>query len=300
MQLDGGRHHAEGPEQHGEVEPGEMEDLRHSRIGQHALEYFGRARARHDLHDIGTAVAARDLDDAEPITMRIETQRLGIDGDGRARHVIGREIAAMDADDGLRRHRFCVFWRGNRYPGRVTPRLPANNPAPDERRVIEPGGYFCLAMTLVLDPVIDALCEDLLRHELVLAVIGPALDDRCGARRTDTGQGFKFRHRGAVQVDEIDLGRWRDGSDGLVRRGLSRGGRSCRRLRLQRWEGWTSEGVDGLGAWARAGAATRQPSTARVRSRDVVMRDEVTAISRDVAAQSSTRRHRICKVKCDG
>ena len=84
--------------------------------------------------------------------MRIETQRLGIDGDGRARHVIGREIAAMDADDGLRRHRFCVFWRGNRYPGRVTPRLPANNPAPDERRVIEPGGYFCLAMTLSLIP----------------------------------------------------------------------------------------------------------------------------------------------------
>ena len=233
--------------------------------------------------------------------MRIETQRLGIDGDGRARHVIGREIAAMDADDGLRRHRFCVFWRGNRYPGRVNTAPAREQPGAGRAPGHRAGRLLLLGDDLVLDPVIDALCEDLLRHELVLAVIGPALDDRCGARRTDTGQGFKFRHRGAVQVDEIDLGRWRDGTGatGLSAVGLA-GAAGAVGAFGATVGGVDVEGVDGLGAWARAGAATRQPSTARVRSRDVVMRDEVTAISRDVAAQSSTRRHRICKVKCDG
>ena len=93
------RHHPEGVEQHREVEPGEVEDLRHRRIGQDPREHRRRGRTGQDLDHVGAAVAAGDLDHAEAVAMRIEPHRFAIDGDNRPKikavgqigliHVIG-------------------------------------------------------------------------------------------------------------------------------------------------------------------------------------------------------------------
>ena len=48
---------------------------------QQADEVRRLALARRDLDDVGGAVARRDLHHAEPVAMRVEPQRLGVDGD---------------------------------------------------------------------------------------------------------------------------------------------------------------------------------------------------------------------------
>ena len=83
--------------EHRDVETREMEELEHLRVGKEALEVRGARVARRDLHEIGIPVAARELHEAEPVAMRVEAERLGVDREHRAGLVIGRQIAVMKA-----------------------------------------------------------------------------------------------------------------------------------------------------------------------------------------------------------
>ena len=51
-----------------------------------------------DLNEIGVAVAPRQLHEAEPIAMRIETARLGVEGDAAAPTPVIGKIALVQAD----------------------------------------------------------------------------------------------------------------------------------------------------------------------------------------------------------
>ena len=77
------RHHAEGVGECGQIEPREVKDLRHLRIGQQRLQVrrVGDALAviPRDLHHVGAAVAVRQLHHAEPVAMRVQPHGLGID-----------------------------------------------------------------------------------------------------------------------------------------------------------------------------------------------------------------------------
>ena len=87
---------------HGDVEAAEMEELQHLRVGQQRLE-IGRARLPPgDPHEIGVAVAARELHEAQPVAMRIEAEGLGVDGDDGPEIGAVRQIALVQADG----HRF--------------------------------------------------------------------------------------------------------------------------------------------------------------------------------------------------
>ncbi|MDF9865292.1 hypothetical protein M2437_004274 [Methylorubrum pseudosasae] len=100
-----------------------MEDLDDAGIGQDRLEPLGRRVAGPDLHHIGAAVAAGHLHDAEPVAMRVEPQRLGIDRDRRARREIGRQVAVVEADPGGGgSHRWFKRFQGVGRPARSTAR----------------------------------------------------------------------------------------------------------------------------------------------------------------------------------
>ena len=51
-----------------------------------------------DLHQMGIAVAGRELDQAEPVAMGVEAHRLGVDRHDGAERQIGGKVAAMKAD----------------------------------------------------------------------------------------------------------------------------------------------------------------------------------------------------------
>jgi hypothetical protein len=54
--------------------------------------------AGHELHEVAVAVAGRKLREAEPVAQRVETHRLGIDGDARTEIDTGWKIALMKMD----------------------------------------------------------------------------------------------------------------------------------------------------------------------------------------------------------
>src|ERR1700687_2215658 len=95
------RHHAEGVVKCGEIEPREMKNFCHLRIGQQRFQIRRVGMILSvilgDLHHVGAAVAVRQLHHAEPVAMRVQPHRLGID-----RHLVGVageiwQIAAMQA-----------------------------------------------------------------------------------------------------------------------------------------------------------------------------------------------------------
>ena len=51
-----------------------------------------------DLHDVGAAVAARNLDDAEPVTPDDEPKRLRVDRRRLAKRRFGGQIVAVEAN----------------------------------------------------------------------------------------------------------------------------------------------------------------------------------------------------------
>src|ERR1700730_11404158 len=67
-------------------------------IGEKSLDVFRPRLAGADLNDIGGPVAARQLDDAEPVPMRNQPQGLGVDPDAIAKIGIVRQIALVEAD----------------------------------------------------------------------------------------------------------------------------------------------------------------------------------------------------------
>ncbi len=92
-------HNAKPLLQHGDIEAGVVKNLGLGRIGKQRSEIGCRAIVERDLHDIGAAIAGRELHDAEPVAMRIEPHGLGID-----RHLAAgivaevRQVAAMQSD----------------------------------------------------------------------------------------------------------------------------------------------------------------------------------------------------------
>jgi hypothetical protein len=92
------RHHAEPLAEHREIEPREVEDLQLRGIAEQPLQVRGRTDVAPDLHHIGRAVAGRELHHAEPVAMRIEPHRLGVDRDRAAVARQVGQIAAVQAD----------------------------------------------------------------------------------------------------------------------------------------------------------------------------------------------------------
>ena len=75
-----------------------MEDLQDRLVGEELLQIRRLFLPGGDLHHVGGAVAGRELHDAEPVAVRVETHGLGVD---RHRALVGAEvgqIAAMQAD----------------------------------------------------------------------------------------------------------------------------------------------------------------------------------------------------------
>ena len=50
---------------------------------------------RAELNEVRGAIASRKLDEAEPVAMGVEAQRLGIDGDARAEAQPGGQVALV-------------------------------------------------------------------------------------------------------------------------------------------------------------------------------------------------------------
>ena len=74
--------------------------------------------------------------------------------------------------------------------------------------------YFCLAVILFLDPLIDVRWDDAFVDEIILTLVGPPGDDRFGPGWADPGQRLQLGLAGTVDVEERRrrsrrLGRWR-------------------------------------------------------------------------------------------
>lgn len=80
------------------VETLRLENLNDVRIAQEFLQVGRILLALRDLHDIRGAVAIRQLHDAKPVAVRIETHGLGIDRRRMGVAAEVRQIAAMQAD----------------------------------------------------------------------------------------------------------------------------------------------------------------------------------------------------------
>ena len=94
--VDGGGKRAEGVVEGGDVEPAKVEEFQHVGVCQHAAEVGRLGLARHDLDEVAVAVAARHLDEAEPVAAGNEAHRLAIDGDDGSEVEAVREIAAIE------------------------------------------------------------------------------------------------------------------------------------------------------------------------------------------------------------
>ena len=96
--IDRRRHHAERVAQRRHVETAEVEQLQHVRVREQILEPRRARLSGPDLHDVRAAVAAGELDDAEPIALDLEAEGFGVDRDDRAEIELGGQVALMEAD----------------------------------------------------------------------------------------------------------------------------------------------------------------------------------------------------------
>ena len=71
------------------VETAEVKELQDLRISDQGCQARCHDRAARDLDEMGVAVAGRELDQAKPVAMRIETHRFGIDGHDRPERQFG-------------------------------------------------------------------------------------------------------------------------------------------------------------------------------------------------------------------
>jgi hypothetical protein len=79
-----------------------MKELQHFGIGDQGGQprrlCSAPGRTARDLHQVGVAIAGRELDQAEPVAMGVETHGLGIDRHDRAERQVRGKIAAVKAD----------------------------------------------------------------------------------------------------------------------------------------------------------------------------------------------------------
>ena len=86
---------------HGDVEARVVEDLEYCRVGQQGLEIGRRVVAAVELHEVRTAVAGRELNEAQAVAIDVEAQGLGVDGDARTEREAGRQIVLVQCDGGF-------------------------------------------------------------------------------------------------------------------------------------------------------------------------------------------------------
>jgi hypothetical protein len=76
-----------------------MEDLVECGVCQQRLEPRRRPVLAIELHEVGAVVAGGELDHAQPIAMRLEAERLGVDGHRTAEGDALRQIVLVQLDD---------------------------------------------------------------------------------------------------------------------------------------------------------------------------------------------------------
>src|SRR5271170_1208540 len=69
---------------HPEVEAREMEQLGYAAIGQQFPQPRRRIAPGRELHEMRVPIAGRQLDEAQPVAMRVEPHRLGVNRDNRS------------------------------------------------------------------------------------------------------------------------------------------------------------------------------------------------------------------------
>ena len=85
------------------------------------------------------------------------------------------------------------------------PRKSASRPLRKRGEVRKTASALLLGDDLVLDAVIGLLRDDILVHEVVFALVGPARDDLCGIGLADAGQRVELVGGGGVDVEQLDL-----------------------------------------------------------------------------------------------
>ena len=75
-----------------------MKEFQHLGIVQQPLQIGRAGLAAGDLNELGVAVAPRKLDKAQPITLVVEAQRLGVYRDAGAEVGTRGEVALMQSD----------------------------------------------------------------------------------------------------------------------------------------------------------------------------------------------------------
>ena len=92
---------AEGMEQNGYVEAAEVKELEREFVGEQGSKARCRRLSARDLDEMGVTVASRELHEAKPVSVRIETHCFAVDGHDRPEVEPLRKIAFMQRD----RHR---------------------------------------------------------------------------------------------------------------------------------------------------------------------------------------------------
>ena len=82
-----------------------MKQLQHRGIGQQPLQARRLVIVRRELDQMGVAVAGRQLHQAQPVAMRVEPHRLGVDRDRRTEGEALRKIAMMQLMNSCRLRR---------------------------------------------------------------------------------------------------------------------------------------------------------------------------------------------------
>src|SRR5438270_10837623 len=92
-------------------------------------------------------------------------------------------------------------------------RIPTNSAVSGRK-----AGSLLLGDDLVLDAVIGLLRDDILLHQFVLALVGPALDDRRRIGFADARESVELVGAGGIDVEQIGPGSGRHLGIGFWRR----------------------------------------------------------------------------------
>ena len=84
--------------ENGEVETGEMKEFQYLGVVQKPLQIGRLGLPFGDLHELGVAVAPGELDEAEPVALRVEPKRFGVDRHDRAKIEAVGEIAFVQSN----------------------------------------------------------------------------------------------------------------------------------------------------------------------------------------------------------
>jgi len=81
--------------QHGDVEAPEMKQFENRRIGEQGAQPRRLILGGGELHEMADPIARRELHEAQPVPMRVQPHRLGVDRDDAGEVDFDRESAAV-------------------------------------------------------------------------------------------------------------------------------------------------------------------------------------------------------------